>query len=381
MVKNNLILLILLSLSFIFFLSFKVNGNVKNNVGQKEAYELYKSKFLTSDGRVIDPDKHNITTSEGQSYILLQSLMFDDEKTFGRAYKWTKDNLQRPDKLFSWLWGKGEKGEYKVLDYNSASDADVDIAFALVVANKKWHKQQYLKEAKGIITSIWDNEVRRVGDHLVLMPGSLQNKNAKIEINPSYFAPYAFKLFQKHDDLHDWSAVVDSSYYYLNQCMSKTSKKLPPNWFLIENGEIVLEDSERSDFSYDAVRVFPRVYFDFMLTGDKRALPILEKSNLFIDEWKESRTLHTNYKKNGELRDNSQYIGAISVILPVIDVYDKDAATQIYQDKLSSKYITPNYWQAKNDYYGKNLSLFGWFLYDKKTKECREMRRLKILKK
>lgn len=381
MVKNNLILLILLSLSFIFFLSFKVNGNVKNSVAQKEAYELYKSKFLTSDGRVLDPDKHNITTSEGQSYMMLQCLIFNDEKTFNTVYKWTKENLQRSDKLFSWLWGKGEKGEYKVLDYNSASDADVDIAFALVVANKKWHKQQYLKEAKLIITSIWDNEVRRVGDHLVLMPGALQNKNAKIEINPSYFAPYAFKLFQKHDDLHDWSAVVDSSYYYLNQCMSKTSKNLPPNWFLIENGKIVLEDSERSDFSYDAVRVFPRIYFDFVLTGDKRALPILDKSNFFISEWEKSRTLHTNYKKNGELRDNSQYLGIISVLLPVIDIYNNDVATQIYQDKLASKYSDPNYWQAKNNYYGKNLSLFGWFLYDKNTKECREMRRLKILKK
>lgn len=36
---------------------------------------------------------------------------------------------------------------------------------------------------------------------------------------------------------------------------AKTKTGLPPNWFLIEDRKIVFEDNERSDFSYDAIRV------------------------------------------------------------------------------------------------------------------------------
>ena len=381
MVKNNLIFILLISFSFIFFLSVKVSGIPKNNISMRQAYELYKNKFLTPEGRIIDPDKKNITTSEGQSYMMMLCIMFDDEKTFKQIYKWTQDNLQRDDKLFSWLWGKDKDGKYKILDENSASDADVDIAYSLIVGYKKWRNPQYLKDAKEIINAIWEHETKRVGDHLILMPGVIQTQEKKIEVNPSYFSPYAFRMFNNYDELHDWNTLVDSSYYYLNQVTSQTATGLPPNWFLIENGKIVLEDSERSDFSYDAVRVFSRIYFDFILTGDKRALSVVTKSKVFIQEWNNSSSMHTSYKINGELRDNSQYLGTVSIIVPIISIFDKELASDIYDKKLSSKFNDKNYWQSKNNYYGKNLSLFGWFLYDKKSKEYKDLLKLKILKK
>lgn len=381
MVKHNLIFILLISLSFVFFLSVKVSGIPKNNISIRQAYELYKNKFLTPEGRIIDPDKKNITTSEGQSYMMMLCIIFDDEKTFKQIYKWTQDNLQRDDKLFSWLWGKDKDGKYKILDENSASDADVDIAYSLIAGYKKWRNPQYLKDAKEIINAIWEHEIKRVGDHLVLMPGVIQTQDKKIEVNPSYFSPYAFRMFNNYDELHDWNTLVDSSYYYLNQVTSLTATGLPPDWFLIENGKIVLEDSERSDFSYDAVRVFSRIYFDFILTGDKRALEVITKSKVFIQEWNNSRSIHTSYKKNGELRDNSQYLGTVSIIVPIISIFDKEIAIDIYQNKLSSKFNDKNYWQSKNNYYGKNLSLFGWFLYDKKSKEYKDLLKLKILKK
>jgi endoglucanase len=336
---------------------------------------------MTKDGRIIDPDKKNITTSEGQTYIMLQSLIFNNEETFKLAYSWAKTNLQRKDKLFSWLWGKDSNGQYKILDENSASDADVDIAFALLLANKKWGDEKYLLEAEEIIDAIWSYETRRIDHHLVLMPGALQNKAEKIEINPSYFSPYAFRVFQKYDDSHDWQSVVDSSYYYLNSVILETKTNLPPDWFLIKDGKIVLEDSQRSDFSYDAIRVFARIYYDFLMSGDKRALSILDKSDFFIEKWKNSYKIYTNYKKDGAIMDNFQHTGSISILLPVINIYNEEIANEIYQNKLMPKFNDTNYWSTMHDYYGKNLSLFGWFLYDKNTPEYKNMFRNKIIKK
>lgn len=321
---------------------------------------------MTKDGRIMDPDKKNITTSEGQSYIMLRSLAIRDKKTFDLTYKWAKNNLQRKDKLFAWLWGENKNGEFKILDYNSASDADVDIAFALILAYETWGENKYLQEAIPIIKSIWNNETKQIGTYRVLMPGAEQTSSEKIEINPSYFSPYAFRLFQKYDDTNDWGCLIDSSYYYLTEVTSMTDTGLPPNWFLIENGDtggkIILEDSPRSDFSYDAIRVFIRVYLDYLKTGEKRALPILEKTKFFIDKWKNSNTCYVNYRANGQLKNKDEFIGSIAVLLPIIYLYDRDFAAKIYENKIQP-YQNEEYWGAKKDYYAKNLLWFGCYLY------------------
>lgn len=349
------------------FFALKVNGRQDRNVylSLKEANSLYKSNFMTSDGRIMDPDKKNISTSEGQSYIMLQSLVLDDKETFDLAFSWAKNNLQRKDKLFAWLWGKSPQGKYEILDYNSASDADVDIAFALLLAHEKWKQTEYLTEALHIINSIWNNETKRIGNHLVLMPGVEQMSDSKIEVNPSYFSPYAFKLFHEYDENHDWTVLVDSSYYYLNLVMSETTTGLPPNWFVVTDGKVIFEKTPRGDFSYDAVRVFPRIYMDYLKTGDKRADSVLEKSRFFVTKWMESGKFYTNYKSDGELSDENQYIGSIAILLPIINLYDSKVAKQIYEQKLEQKIKSKEYWTVKNDYYGKNLTWFGIFFYKK----------------
>lgn len=368
MQKVNIILL--LGIVFVFIFSFKACGEQRYNFCLKKSYDLYKKAFMTKDGRIMDPEKNNITTSEGQSYIMLRSLALGDKKTFDLTYRWTKNNLQRKDKLFAWFWGKNSAGKYKILDENSASDADVDIAFALLLAYETWGGNEYLQEASSIIKSIWNNETRLIGSCRVLMPGFNQTLSEKIEINPSYFSPYAFRLFQKYDNTDDWNSLVDSSYDYLSKVTAITATGLPPNWFLIEEGpnseQIVLEDSPRSDFSYDAVRVFVRVYFDYLKTGEQRALPILEKSKFFIDKWGsnegQSQNFYVNYQANGKLRDHDEFIGSIAILLPVISIYNKELAETVYENKIKP-YQNEDYWAQKKDYYAKNLLWFGCYLY------------------
>lgn len=365
MAKANFTVILILFVIVFLVWAYKVNGNPESEVCINKNYELYKKNFMSKDGRIIDYDKNGITTSEGQSYMLLRSVVMNDRPTFDLVYKWTKDNLKRPDNLFAWLWGKNSAGKYRVLDDNSASDADVDIAFALILAYKKFNNLWYLHEAVPIINSIWNYETKRIDSYLVLMPGVKQTSQEVCEINPSYFSPYAFRWFQKYDDLHDWNELINSSYYYLDKVMAKTQTNLPPNWFSVVNGEIVLEDSPKSDFSYDAVRVFPRIYLDYIETGEKRALPILEKSEFFIRQWEISQNFYVNYKADGEVRNDEKFAGSIAVLIPIISIFDKDAAKEIYNKELKPLFQNEFYWQSKKDYYGKNLSWFGCYLYNK----------------
>lgn len=371
---------------FIYTNYFNSANKPEYNLCLEKGYEFYIKSFMTKDGRIIDPDRDNVTTSEGQSYMLVRSLVMKDKRTFDLVYTWTRNNLQRKDKLFSWLWGEDKNGEYKILDDNSATDADVDIACALLLAYESWGDHKYLNEAVPIIHSIWDNETKRVGTHLVLMPGVEQTYSKKIEVNPSYFSPYAFRFFQKYDDIHDWSCLIDSGYYYLSKITSMTETGLPPNWFLIVNsqedgsneGQIILEDSPRSDFSYDSIRVFLRTYLDYIETGEPRALPILKKSKFFVDRWKITKNFYIDYEKNGKLRDKEKFIGSIAVLIPVISLYDKTSAFEIYKSEVEPHFLNEEYWSNKKSYYGKNLSWFGCYLYNRESQEYKEMHRRKF---
>jgi len=367
MVKNNfLIFAIVLIIILIIIFTIIPSTSIIHNLDLGKSYTVYKKDYLSKDGRIMDPDRDNVTTSEGQAYMLLMSRALDDRKTFDLVYTWTKNNLSRKDKLFAWLWGKNKDGEYKILDTNSASDADIDIAFSLLSAYEQWHNKKYLNEAIPIIQAIWDKETRRVGNYLILMPGVKQATAEKIEINPSYFSPYSFRLFQKYDEKHDWNELIDSSYFYLNAVMAKTKTGLPPNWFLINNGQIVIEDSKRGDFSYDAIRTFWRIYSDYKRTNEKRAIPILKKVKFFIVEWKTTKKLYVNYQSNGKLRDKDQFIGSIGILIPIIKLYDKKVAAEIYENEVVPYFADEGFWANKHNYYARNLLWFGEYMYTNK---------------
>lgn len=309
----------------------------KNSLDGVDTFQLQISSRPVRQSRDLQFRRYmvnNITTSKIQANAMLASIVNNDKKKFDSAYQWSKNNLQRKDKLFSSLWGKDVDGKYKTLDYNSATGADIDIAYALIRAYEKWDKYQYLLDAIPIINAIWTNETQKVGNYLVIMPGSEHLSNDEIEVNPSYFAPYAFKYFQKYDELHDWNYLVDSSYYYLNTVMAKTKNSLPPNWFLIKDKKIVLENSERGNFSNDAATIFARVYLDYTKTGEKRALPILAKSRSFIEKWKNSQNFYVNYQASGHTRNKNELISSINVLIPTMSLYDKKTVKQLYEIKV-----------------------------------------------
>ena len=47
-------------------------------------WEHYAAHFLTPEGRVVDPDRNSMTTSEGQSYAMFFALVAGDAASFER---------------------------------------------------------------------------------------------------------------------------------------------------------------------------------------------------------------------------------------------------------------------------------------------------------
>src|SRR5512140_2824396 len=101
----------------------------------------YVQAFVADDGRVIDHGDHDRTTSEGQAYALFFALVANDRPLFERLLRWTGDNLadgRLAERLPAWSWGQRRDGSWGALDANSASDADLWTAYALLEGGRLW---------------------------------------------------------------------------------------------------------------------------------------------------------------------------------------------------------------------------------------------------
>ena len=230
--RNRIVGILLVFLAILLFLFVVYKNSLKDKIpvmfssrSMLEAlWNNYKQNYWEfSTGRTLDKQHENNTTSEGQSYTMLRAVWMDDRETFDKAWEWTKENIQRPDMIFSWLYGRRRDGSYGILSesggQNSASDADSDIALALIFASSRWQEKTYLDEARKILDSIWENEVVIIGGIPILASNNIEKNSdsGNVIVNPSYFSPYAYRIFSQVDELHDWNALISSSYDLINQ--------------------------------------------------------------------------------------------------------------------------------------------------------------------
>lgn len=223
-------------------------------------WDEFAKSYIQQDGRVIDHDAEAISTSEGQSYALFFSLVANDQKSFDRILEWTIDNLAQGNlraHLPAWKWGKAPDGAWRVLDSNSASDADMWIAYALFHAAKLWQQPRYNELAQAILHNIARREVADLpGLGSMLLPGAygfaLDASNWRL--NPSYLPLQLLRYFSKADKNGPWHDMVDNTREMIAR---SASSGLVPDWVLYGVGRGFYRDTEKGEYSsYDAIRVY-----------------------------------------------------------------------------------------------------------------------------
>ncbi|HVT74898.1 MAG TPA: glycosyl hydrolase family 8 [Candidatus Paceibacterota bacterium] len=389
--KNSLSVLVYVTIAAVvaLCLAFAFNiGNIANsrppvfskiNMLQALWYE-YKANYLESGTlRALDKQRDNITTSEGQSYSMLRAVWMDDKATFDAVWQWTKDNMQRrEDHLVSWLFGERADGSYGVLSAeggaNSASDADTDTALALLFAWKRWNSESYFGDAIGIVRDIWEKEVVPIGGKPYLAANNVEKTAGKSDIlvNPSYFAPYAYKIFAQVDPDRDWLGVASTSYDVLAESSRLPLDKaatsfLPPDWITIDRSSGAISpppasDGLTTDFSFDAIRVPWRIALDYAWTGDPRAKAALGRLVFLSDEWKKNGAIYSSYSHDGEPLSDSVSPATYGGVIGYFAALGGEEGEAVYR-KLESLY-DPNEsrWLTPQSYYDENWAWFGMAL-------------------
>lgn len=221
------------------------------------AWQQFKQDYMSKDGRVIDSTHpQEITTSEGQSYALFFALVANDRQTFESVLQWTENNLAYGDltsHLPAWLWGKDKK-QWRILDKNSASDADLWIAYSLLEAGRLWQNRRYQTLGTLLLQRIGREEVVDIPElGSMLLPGKTGFVDPQgWRLNPSYMPLQVLARFSKFSG--PWQALRENSQRLL---IESAPKGLSPDWIRWQKGQGWQPDLKTgSTGSYDAIRVY-----------------------------------------------------------------------------------------------------------------------------
>jgi len=343
------------------------------------SWEKYKVSFMNEDGRVIDHEHNGITTSEGQSYAMLRAVWIDDKKAFDQVWKWTIENLKRDDdNLFGWKWGQRSDGSYGFLEgggENSASDADQDIALALLFAAKRWKQESYLESALPILYDIWDKETVLANGKRYLLAGTWAQQENKLTLNPSYFAPYAWRIFARIDKAHPWEELISPAYDILTLSSSHPlntvrSGQLPPDWVVLDTSTQSYAASDlpqlTSNFSFDAMRVPWRIALDYQWFASPEASRYLTTHFQSIArDFDQNNSLVYAYSHDGQRIGESEHGAMYGTVIGYFMLAKPETARTIYEQKLLSYYSNDsNSIPSDVNYYAQNWIWFGIALYE-----------------
>ncbi len=340
----------------------------------EQSWVIYRQQFIQEDGRVIDYEASDRSTSEGQAYAMLRAALIDDPSTFALTLDWAEKNLRRLDakgkpidQLWAWKWGK-DKGKWGPIDKNFASDADIDAITALIIGSRRWNRPDYMELARTKLRDLWNFSTSTgTGSKRYLLPGPVEAfvpAPSTLYLNPSYLAPYAFRLFAQVDPNHNWLSLVETSYQILEKSSQTSSVGLPSDWIALDTKTggftpIPASSKLESVYSFDAYRVWWRVAWDAEWFQSPEAERYLRTATKYLQaQWRSSERLPARINLQGKSTVNYEATSQYAMLYPALRLINPEMAQQQLEKKLLPRY-KQGIWDDESAYYTQNLAWLG----------------------
>jgi len=294
-------------------------ATTRNSLDAQNNYSTWKTNFIEScnNNRYrVKFDDSSKTVSEGIGYGMLLSAYMADKTLFDGLWLYYKDNVNS-NKVMNWKIN----GCSGIDGANGATDAELDAAFALIVADYQWASAgtiNYKSDATALITAIKNYEVE--ANTFVLKPGD-QFGGSQIT-NPSYFSPAYYRAFGAFtNDAAFWNQVAAKSYTVINNNLTQNNAVggLVSDWcqasgaYSSQAGGYV---NGGKMYTYDAARTPWRIVVDYLWNGNADAKTYSKKSSDFVRvNLGGSANIKDGYNQNGTVSGqwhNATFVGAFA---------------------------------------------------------------------
>ncbi len=343
----------------------------------KSFYDDWKQEYLkndcgNSDEYYIFSGGEAINVSEAQAYGMMITAYMAGQDAYAQTYF---DGLYQfykahPSNINSYLmdWQQVTCNDAPSSDDDAASDGDIDIAFALLLANAQWGNNgeiDYLAEAQSVISAIMQDEINpntwtvKLGDWC-----NASDPNYFYGTRPSDFIIDHFRLFSCVSNDPNWDNVVDICYTLLEDIQTNYSSTtgLIPDFIINVNtnaspaGTNYLESTYDGSYYYNACRVPWRIGTDYLINGDSRAKTIVNTINSWLIT---ATTADVNNISNGyELNGTAIYTWNDATFLGPFTVGAMaDISNQTWLNSLYDELLTNSV--ASGDYYSNTIKLLS----------------------
>ncbi len=333
-------------------------------------WQNYKARFLDSSGRIVDHTAGDRTTSEGQSYGMFFALVANDRPSFDRMLQWTQDNLAGGDlaaRLPAWNWGRSISGEWKTLDTNSASDADLWLAYDCLEAGRLWQDPRLEKLGMALAKHVAETEVVVTGGSLtILLPGAkgFHPDPSTYIWNPSYEPPQLIARFEKQCPDGPWAGLQKD----LPKLLAQSSPGgYAMDWLRAEAALTPVTSPQSPSSgehqpppvgSYESIRVY------LWLGMAHKATPGVRESLSAVGTMRTYLRTHPlpplDVDASGKVLQPEGTLAFSAAVLPYLEAWGDRQSQKNQMDRLAANVdaVTGLYGRPPA-YYDQNLSLFG----------------------
>ncbi len=196
------------------------------------AAHAFLTQYVTSDGRVIRHDQGGDIVSEGQAYGMLIAELAGDTATTQSIWTWTQHHLQRSDGLLSYH----ASADGSVLDAQSASDADILLAFALLRYDGP-NQSGLHADGKRLAAAVLAHETSQLPDGTPVVAAGPWAVASVATVDPSYWMPGVYDQLATLTGDQRWSRAAAGAISLLQQ-VTNNGQRLPPDWAQLKGGSI-----------------------------------------------------------------------------------------------------------------------------------------------
>lgn len=304
-------------------------------------------------------------TSEGHGYGMIITALMDKQSFFDGLFNMYKAFPSTGDpRLMSWIIPESEDTSHRS---DSASDGDIDIAYALLLADSKWGSKgtiNYKNEAVSIINAIMDTEISHTSWRVLLGDWDRDSYSTR----PSDWIPDHFRAFKNVTGDVRWDNVINELYSLqieiFNGYASNTG--LLPDFVVGKDPKPADPDFLESEFDgcyyYNACRVPWRITCDYVLYGASGTGKQAKVTVQTMEDWIQTKTrkIPGNIKAGYTLKGKAiADYGEGCFTAPFVAGAVVDT---VYQDFLDSGWDAIKTGQSNANYFNDTLTLLVMLL-------------------
>jgi len=323
-----------------------------------EFYKAWKTAYLKPAGSTAGgyyvytqgtSGPSTVTVSEAQGYgMIVFALMAgtgtyadpDAKKYFDGMYAFFRAHPSRyTNDLMSWEVQTNNAGGETFVKECTATDGDLDIAYALILAHYQWGSAgaiNYLAEAKKMIAAIKKYEINPDNKRVMILDYTDWSSHPdNMESRTSDWMAGHFRTFYEVTGDVFWTSVASTIYTLYNQVSASYSSTtgLVPD-FINNNPPQPFSFAGKTHYSFDACRFPWRIATDFVHNSNASAKSALNK----ITGWLITKTggdpnaIMAEYQLNGTAVGTYNSTAFTSPFLCAC-MADKSATSQDYLNK------------------------------------------------